>query len=353
MKIREVILMKKYFVISMMLILLILTLTGCSGKTETAPVTANASQANTESSQEPMTLKLGHIANPGTAYDNFANEFKRLIEEGSNGRYEIDIYPSGQLGVDRELMESLQVGNVDLTVITASDINQFVEDMAVQDLPYLFRDWDHVEKFLDSDVATEFFGLTDSVGMTTLSFMPRGFRHVTSNVEPIYKPEQLKNLKIRVAESEVYIDTFKALGANAQAMAWSEVFTALQQGTIDAHENTTVTIRDYKINEVQKYVSETGHFFAFAALQMNTNLLNNMTKEDQELFRTSGLEAAKKLGLEQKADAETAKQELISLGMSFNAVDDKSAFEALMTPVYDKFFESHDDTYFNAIKGIQ
>lgn len=122
--------------------------------------------------------------------------------------------------------------------------------------------------------------------------MPRGFRHVTSNVKPIYTPEDLQGLKIRVAESEVYLDTFRALGTNAQAMAWGEVFTALQQGTIDAHENTLITIRDYNINEVQKYVSETGHFFAFAALQMNSNLLNGMSAEDQELFRKAGLEAA-------------------------------------------------------------
>jgi TRAP-type C4-dicarboxylate transport system substrate-binding protein len=183
--------------------------------------------------------------------------------------------------------------------------------------------------------------------------MPRGFRHVTSNVEPIYTPAQLKNLKIRVAESEVYIETFKALGANAQAMAWSEVFTALQQGTIDAHENTIVTIRDYKINEVQKYVSETGHFFAFGALQMNSNLLNGMSEEDQALFREAGLQAAKTLGEEQKNDEATAKAELSDLGMAFNEVTDKAEFEALVTPVYDKFFETHDRKYFDAIKNIQ
>ncbi|MDK2867115.1 MAG: TRAP-type transport system periplasmic protein [Clostridiales bacterium] len=326
---------------------------GCSNDDSAASTSTAQTTTATSTSSEPIVLKLGHIANPDTAYDNFAHEFKRLIEEGSNGKYEIDIYPSGQLGVDRELMESLQIGNVDLTVITASDINQFVPEMAVQDLPYLFRDWDHVEKFLDSDVAKEFFGLTDEVNMTTLGFMPRGFRHVTSNVEPIYTPEQLKNLKIRVAESEIYIDTFKALGANAQAMAWIEVFTALQQGTIDAHENTIVTTRDYKINEVQKYMSETGHFFAFAALQMNSNLLNSMSEADQALFRESGLEAAKKLGEEQKNDEASAKAELIDLGMSFNEVDDKSAFEALVSPVYDKFFETHDRKYFDAIKNIQ
>lgn len=350
--------MKKLLSLVLVLMLVMSFFTGCGSSASSTGNTTSSSTETTEStdtsdSSEPIVLKLGHIANPDTAYDNFAHEFKRLVEEGSNGKYEIDIYPSGQLGVDRELMESLQIGNVDFTVITASDINQFVPAMAVQDLPYLFRDWAHVEAFLDSDVAQEFYGLTDAVGMTTLGFMPRGFRHVTSNVGPIYTPSDLENLKIRVAESEVYIDTFKALGANAQAMAWSEVFTALQQGTIDAHENTIVTTRDYKIYEVQKYMSETGHFFAFAALQMNTNLLNSMSAEDQELIRSAGLEAAKTLGLEQKNDEATAKAELESYGMEFNEVTDKSEFEALVSPVYDKFFEDHDRTYFDAIKNIQ
>ena len=345
---------KRGMMLLSVILILSMLLTACGGSAEpAAPAAAPAPAANEPASTEAKVLKLGHIAAPGTAYDNFANEFARLVSERSDGRYKIDVYPAGQLGVDRELMESLQIGNVDFTVITASDINQFVPEMAVQDLPYLFRDWDHVEKFLDSDVATQMYGLTDSVGMTTLSFMPRGFRHVTSNIEPIMTPDDLKGLKIRVAESEIYIDTFKALGANAQAMAWGEVFTALQQKTIDAHENTIVTTRDYKINEVQKYMSETGHFFAFGALQMNTNLLNGMSPEDQEMIRKAGLEAAKALGLEQKANESAAKTELESKGMVFNAVEDKAAFEALMAPVYEKFLKDHSGEYLEAIKAIK
>ena len=108
-------------------------------------------------------------------------------------------------------MESLQIGNVDFTVITASDINQFVPAMGVQDLPYLFMDWDHVEKYLASDACKEFYALTDSVH-DYFEFMPRGFRHVTTNSKPVYSPADLSNLILRDAESEVYIDTFRALG---------------------------------------------------------------------------------------------------------------------------------------------
>ncbi|NYB75064.1 TRAP transporter substrate-binding protein [Sedimentibacter hydroxybenzoicus DSM 7310] len=341
--------MKKRNSILVSLVLLAAMLLSACGSSN--PPAAPA-QSGTNSN-ETKVLKLGHIAAPGTAYDNFANEFKRQIEEKSNSRYVIDVYPAGQLGVDRELMESLQVGNVDFTVITASDINQFVPDMAVQDLPFLFMNWDHVFKFLESNTAKEFAALTDSVGMKTLGFMPRGFRHVTSSIAPVNTPNDLKGLKIRVAESEVYIDTFKNLGANAQAMAWGEVFTALQQGTIDAHENTVITTRDYKINEVQKYMSETGHFFAFAMMQMNTDLFNSMSPEDQKMFTEIGYEVAAKLGKEQQENEAAAKKELESLGMVFNEVKDKQAFVDLVQPVYDKFLKSHDSKYVDAIRALQ
>lgn len=346
--------------LSIVFILSMTLLTGCGAAAATtaapAATTTAAAGGTTAATAAPAAdvkvFKLGHIAAPGTAYDNFANEFAKEVAAASNGKYKIDVFPAGQLGVDRELMESLQVGNVDFTIITASDINQFVPEMAVQDLPYLFMSWDHVEKFLTSDTAKEMYKLTDSVGMKTLTFMPRGFRHVTSNIKPIVAPADLKGLKIRVAESEVYINTFKSLGTNPQAMAWSEVFTALQQKTIDAHENTIVTIRDYKINEVQKYVSETGHFFAFAAMQMNSKLFDGMSAEDQAMIQKCATDSAVKLGLEQKANEEAAKKELETKGMTFNAVADKAAFAALVQPVYDTFLKDHDAKFLDAIKAL-
>ncbi|MBW8383334.1 MAG: TRAP transporter substrate-binding protein [Youngiibacter sp.] len=348
--------MKKTKLVSMILAaVMAISFSACGAKTDT-PTTTTA-PGTTTAPATPTTagakvFKLGHIAAPNTAYDNFANKFAELVAKNSNGRYEIDVYPSGQLGVDRELMESLQAGNVDFTVITASDISSFVPDASVQDLPYLFSGWEHVEKFLASDVAQDFYKITDSVGMTTLALMPRGFRHVTSNTKPVNTPADLKGMKLRVAESEIYINTFKALGANAQAMAWSEVYTALQQGTVEGHENTAITIRDYKINEVQKYLSLTGHFFAFAALQMNADLLKGMSADDQKMIRDAAAEASKLLGAEQRANEAKVIEELKSKGMTVNEVADKAAFSALLTPVYDEFFKSHDRKFFDAIKGL-
>lgn len=187
-------------------------------------------------------------------------------------------------------------------------------------------------------------------GIKTLSFMPRGFRHITNNKGPINTPADIAGVKLRVAESKIYEETFKAFGANPQIMAWSEVFTALQQGTVDGHENTTITIRDYKINDVQKYVSETNHMFAFAALTMNPALFEGMTPEDQQMIIDAALEACKTMGQEQEKNAETAKAELEAAGMVFN-VADQASFQAKVQPVYDEFFKTHDKKYFDAIKA--
>ena len=346
---------KKRSMLALLLVsALLITACGGSGQPTAAPTQEQSQPASSEAETvvEAKVLKLGHIAAPGTAYDNFAVEFKEVLEEKTEGRYTVEIYPAGQLGGSRELMESLQIGNLELTIVTGSDINQFVPELAVQDLPYLFRDWQHVENFIASDASKDLFELTDRVGMTTLSLMGRGFRHVTNSKAPIYSPADLSALKVRVAESEVYLDTFRALGANAQAMAWGEVFTALQQKTIDAHENTLITIRDYKINEVQGYVSETGHFFAFAAMLMNKNLYDSLTPEDQAIFGNVAVEVAERHTSIQRNDEATTKAELESLGMKFNEVNDKAEFEALMQSVYDKFFQNQSSEYFDMIKGL-
>lgn len=349
--------MKKKSIILISLVLIIGILVTACGSKEPASTDNNASVNNVESGNstevvdnvEARVLKLGHQSPPGTAYDIFANTFKEYVEERSDGKYEIEIYPGAQLGGSRELMEALQVNNIELAVVTASDMGNFVSEMEVQDLPFLFNNWDEVNKFLASDFSREFYDLSSDVGMTTLSFMPRGFRHITNDKVTIEEPGDLKGLKIRVAESSIYLDTFKALGSNPQSMAWGEVFTALQQGTVDGHENTIVTIRDYKIDEVQNHIAETGHMFGFAALASNPVFLGELGQEDQDLIRQAAVDAGIDVGSVQQQEEIDAKAELESKGMKFNEVN-KQSFVDLMDPVYDKFFKSHDKKYFDAIK---
>lgn len=297
-------------------------------------------------------LKLGHIAAPNTAYDNWAKEFKAQVEAGTNNRYKIVIYGGGQLGDSGPLMEAMQAGSLQFAVITSGDASQFINAINVLDMPFLFRSWDHVEKFIASKTARDLLDLSDQYGLKSLSLMPRGYRHVTNAKFPITKPEDLKGLKMRISESPVLVEAFKAMGANAQAMAWSEVYTALQQGTVNAHENTIITIRDYKINEVQKYVSETGHVFAMATLMASGDWFKKLPKADQDIIQKAATDAAYKLGLEQKANEAKAKAELISKGMVFNSLDTEPFVKAVQ-PVINKYAKGDVKKFYDAILAIK
>ena len=297
-------------------------------------------------------LKLGHIAAPNTAYDNWAKEFKAQVEAGTNNRYKIVIYGGGQLGDSGPLMEAMQAGNLQFAVITSGDASQFIEAINVLDMPFLFRSWDHVEKFIASKTARELLDLSDQYGLKSLSLMPRGYRHVTNAKFPITKPEDLKGLKMRISESPVLVEAFKAMGANAQAMAWSEVYTALQQGTVNSHENTIITTRDYKINEVQKYVSETGHVFAMATLLASGDWFKKLPAADQAVIQKAATDAAYKLGLEQKGNEQKAKDELIAKGMIFNSLD-TAPFVKAVQPVINKYAKGDVKKFYDAILAIK
>lgn len=333
---------KNLLMVTLILVLAVI-FTACGGGSD------NGAQSDSSDGGGTVVTKLGHQAPAGTLYDDLAVAFKNNVEERTDGRIEIEIYNGGSLGGDTELMEAVQVGNVEFNVLTASDMGLFVPEMEVQDLPYLFRNWDEVLKFIQSDVALEFYALSDEVGMKTLAFMPRGFRHTTNNKGPINVPEDMNGMKIRVAESAIYVDTYEAFGANPQAMMWGEVFTALQQGTIDGHENTLVTIRDYNIDEVQTYVSETGHMFGFAAIVVNPGFYEGLSEEDQEIVLQSALDAAYEVGAAQEGEEDKVREELKEKGMVFNEVD-KDAFVDSVQPVYDKYFETHDRQWFEKIQ---
>jgi len=297
------------------------------------------------------TLHLGHLAPVGTAYDILAHKISEYVETRSNGRYRVQIYPGGSLGNHQMLIESMIAGTVDLSIVTASDMSNFARDLEVQDLPFLFSDWDEVFKFLKSDFINEFYQLTDSSGIYTLAFMPRGFRHATNNKGPINKPSDFQGMKLRVLGNAIYIDTFTALGAALTPMPWEQVYAALQEGRVEGQENTIATIKDYKIYEVQKYLSKTGHLFAFAAVGASPVMFNAIPIDDRALIRKAVIDAALDVGAEQLADEKEMEAALRSHGMLVNEIADKQPFVDRMNSVYDQFFLTHDRKYFDGIKN--
>jgi len=296
-------------------------------------------------------LKLGHMMPLFSTEHACALKFKELVEERSKGDIEIVIYPAAQLGHDSDLLEALQFGTLDLGVITTSPQTNFAKEFGTLDVPFLFKDWSHVMKFIHSDFYDEFLKSTEKAMFYNLALMPRGYRDITNSKRPIRTPEDLKGLKIRVIESPVFVQTFDTLGASPQAMSWGEVFTALQQGTIDGQENTLATISYERVYEVQKYISKTQHIFAFASICASKMLYDNYTPEEQTLLHKAARDAAEFIANQVQAEEVTYAKELTEKGMEINEVDG-DAFRALIKPVQESIAKRYSYSYYNKIKAL-
>lgn len=232
----------------------------------------------------PVTLKLGHIAEPENPYGQGADHFANLVEERTNGEVEIKVYPSSQLGNQRDLVEGLTFGTVDMTLTGTAVLGNFVPEVAVFDLPFIFRDVQHAYKALDT-VGMDLCKKGEARGMITLAIWENGVRHMTNNVRPIKTPEDMKGLKFRVMEQPVYIEMMKALGASPTPMAMSELYTALQKGVIDGQENPLAHIATKHFYEVQKYLSLTGHTYASEPVLISTIAWKKLSPEQQRIVR--------------------------------------------------------------------
>jgi len=235
-------------------------------------------------------LKLGHVANNEKPYAKFAVKFAELVKEKTNGGVEVQVFPSSQLGNQRDLIEGLTFGTVDMTLTSTAVLGNFLPEMAVFDLPFIFRDKPHTYKALDT-IGMEIGKKLESKGMKLLVFAENGVRDLTNNVRPVRTPEDMKGLKIRVMEQPVYIEMMKALGANPTPMAFGELFTALQQGTVDGQENPVSHIWTKRFFEVQKYISLTEHTYSAEPLLISMITWKKLPKEYQEAMVASANEA--------------------------------------------------------------
>lgn len=337
----------KKIIAAILTVTMLIGLVGCGGgKSAAAP----AGDAPTP--ENPLVLKLGHMGNDTNPMMRYTNNFKAQVEEATNGAIQIEVYGDKVLGTDREMLEQVQNGTLDMSVNTTSVLSNFIPAYASLDLPYLLNDWDHCYKFMDSDVYTDLLAEGADSGITTLSLAGRGFRHVTTNDHPVRNLADLKGLKLRVIESSVFVDTFEAFGASPQAMSFGEVITALQQGTIDGHENSYAIIQQEHVYEVQNMVSETAHMFAFFNMVINTNLLNSLPEDMQKIIRDAALKAGREETELEQAEELEVKEDLKAQGMTMIEDVDVDELKSVVQPVYDKFGETNDLKYLEAIQAL-
>lgn len=284
-------------------------------------------------------LKLGFVtsANPEDPYFITANKFAELVNQYTNGRYKVDLFGSGQLGSDTEMIKNLTMGTMDVGVITNAPVGSFVHAFMVLDLPFIFPSAQVAHTVLDGPAGQLILSKLAKLHVTGLAFAEGGFRDMINNVRPVRTPADLKGVKYRVMKTPVYIGMFKALGANAVPMAWGEVFTAVQQNVVDGLEIPVPVIYANKFYEVTKYLSLTQHTYSPLVIMVSDMTWKNLSQADRQAFRRAAREAA----VYERAKIETITQkylkELAAKGMKINQVPDKKPFEEAVKPMYSEF----------------
>lgn len=239
--------------------------------------------------KEKYVLYAGHSLAADHPFELAMLELSKRVEERTNGRVVIETFPLSQLGAERELIEGLMLGSVDMMVSTSGPLINFVSDFGVLDLPFLFNNREAAVQILEGEIGDDLFAQLRDDGIIGLSWGENGFRHITNSVKPIETPDDLKGLSLRVQENKVFIDAFKQLEANASPMAWTEALTALQSGVVDGQENPILVIDSYKLYDSgQTHMTLSGHSYSSAVFMMSEHAYNRLPEDLRQIVYEEG-----------------------------------------------------------------
>ena len=316
------------------------------GLTVTAMLAAGAAQAQ-------QSIVIGHSLSAESHYGLGAQAFIDTLEELSGGEWTGEQAPAGQLGGERDMIEGLQIGSLDVVITSTGPLGNFVPEVYVLDLPFLFRDYDHARAVLDGEIGQELLAKIDEHDLVGLGWSENGFRHVTNSQRPVRTPEDLQGLKLRTMENRVHMEAFEDLGAAPTPMAFPELFTALQQGVVDGQENPITVISASKFWEVQNHVSLTGHVYSPVAILASPILFDGLSEEEQGWFR----EAARASAEATRAEVNRLEDEGVALlrenGMEVITDIDKAPFAAAAEPAYAVYTDEYGTEMVDRIKAVE
>ncbi len=287
--------------------------------------------------QDKTVLKMGTLGSTEYFYYRGA---KRMADEAASksaGRIEIQVFPNQQLGNERDMIEGLQLGTLDLAVINTPLLAGFDPRFLIFDMPFMFKDWSHVDKVLTSSIGSDLMKSLEAKQIKAFNFSTAGFRHVLNYKKPVKTPEDLAGLKIRTLDNPVHVAIMNAMGANATPMQYSEVATALRQHTVDGLDSPAPAAVTEKFYETNKYLSLTGHVFTGVIYLMSMKRFSGMPADLQKIMA----DAAKVGGdteteLYNKFDAQSLVVLVKDHGMQIDKVD-REKFRARMKPVFDRY----------------
>ncbi|PMC34375.1 C4-dicarboxylate ABC transporter substrate-binding protein [Bacillus sp. UMB0899] len=306
--------------------------------------------SNAIGSKNETVIRFGHGAAESNERHLAVMKFKELVEEKSEGKMKVQVYPNEQLGSEAEMIESVTFN--DLQMVAASAFSQYDQRISVFELPYLFDSYEQAWSILDSEIGQQVAEPLLEDGLRVVAYFENGFRHVTSN-KPIEEPEDLGGLKIRTPEFPLSISTFKAFGSNPTPMAFGELYMALQQGTVDAQENPIANTYASKFNEIQDYLNLTGHQYMPLPVAISEEFWQTLTPEEQEIIKSSASEAATFHREILRENEEKMISELQDAGMTV-IQPDRDKFREKAEAVYEAYKNRFGEDFVNnVLKAVE
>lgn len=305
------------------------------------------------SAQAEQSIVIGHSLSPTSHYGIGADAFISKLTELSGGEFTGTQAPAGQLGGERDMIEGLQIGSMDVVITSTGPLGNFVPEVFALDLPFLFRDYDHARNVLDGEIGQELLGKIGENQLVGLAWSENGFRHVTNSQRPVRTPADLEGLKLRTMENKVHMEAFSEMGASPTPMAFPELFTALQQGVVDGQENPVTVITASKFWEVQGHVSLTGHVYSPAVVLASPILFDGLTDEQKGWFA----EAAKASAAATRAEVNRLEEAGVALlrenGMEVITDIDKAPFAKLAQPAYAVYTDKYGTELVERIQAVK
>lgn len=314
---------------------------GNGGATTSAPTTPSTDGNQAATTADTIQIAVGHVLAESHPYHRGLVELQRVLDEMRPGAVQLNIFPNSTLGGERDKLEGMQMGTVDAALISTASLGAFLDAFQIFDLPFLFTSHEAAYYVLDGQFGQDLLDLLPDIGIVGIAYWENGFRYISHDTDnDIILPTDIPSgLRIRTMENEIQMQSFITLGANAIPMAWGEVYTSLQQGTIDGQENPLANVYASNLQEVQSRISMTGHVYAPAPFIFSKQVWDSWPEDIQELL-TEAILAVRDTQRQMVADDEVELIEYFrGLGMSIITPDqiDMAAWRAATQPVWDTF----------------
>lgn len=327
------------FLMFMSVLIISFIIAGCSNDSSKAN-----GDGNSASDGEVIEIRFAHVLAQDSTIHRSVEHFKEVIEEESDGEFEVTIYPDAQLGGDGEATESVQSGKIEMARPPTGTLSNFSSTMKIFDYPFLFDDLETVYSTLDGPIGDQILEDLEEHNFIGLGYGEDGFRHLTNSVQPISTPDDVKGLTIRTFEAPMHIDFWTEMGASPTTLDFDELYSALDTGVADGHESPYQTIRSSKLYEVNEFITESGVTYGPEPFIINKDFFEGLAEDQQQLIRDS-VQSAVEWQREENAESEDdIIQEIIDEGVEITELTDKESdeWEKASIPFYEKYKDEVD-----------